>query len=164
MGAPTSEVGYTSATTGSGGHEVHKGHVVALENKNTWRFLVFFPDIRHVNTFRNQLDKMYKQLNNVDRRNVRNSVCGNWMYINPYSAAKYETQSFSTELLPSVRCADTNIKQGRGTRIFQAHSLKCCIHQSQCHFLAQTNLSLAHVMKNRNISLREVINSNSDIS
>jgi hypothetical protein len=33
MGAPTSEVGYTSATTGRGDHEVHKGHVVALENK-----------------------------------------------------------------------------------------------------------------------------------
>jgi hypothetical protein len=36
MGVSTSEVGYTSATTGSGDHEVHKGHVVALgrENKN----------------------------------------------------------------------------------------------------------------------------------
>jgi hypothetical protein len=31
MGVPVSEVGYTSATTGRGGHEVHKGHVVALE-------------------------------------------------------------------------------------------------------------------------------------
>jgi hypothetical protein len=30
MGVPTSEVGYTSATTGRGDHEVHKGHVVAL--------------------------------------------------------------------------------------------------------------------------------------
>jgi hypothetical protein len=30
MGVPTSDVGYTSATTGRGGHEVHKGHVVAL--------------------------------------------------------------------------------------------------------------------------------------
>jgi hypothetical protein len=29
MGVPTSEVGYTSATTGRGVHEVHKGHVVA---------------------------------------------------------------------------------------------------------------------------------------
>jgi hypothetical protein len=28
MGVPTSEVGYTSATTGRGDHEVHKGHVV----------------------------------------------------------------------------------------------------------------------------------------
>jgi hypothetical protein len=34
MGVPTSEVGYTSATTGRGDHEVHKGHVVALEKKN----------------------------------------------------------------------------------------------------------------------------------
>jgi hypothetical protein len=31
MGVPTSEVGYTLATTGRGDHEVHKGHVVALE-------------------------------------------------------------------------------------------------------------------------------------
>jgi hypothetical protein len=30
MGVPTSEVGYTSATTGRGDHEVHDGHVVAL--------------------------------------------------------------------------------------------------------------------------------------
>jgi hypothetical protein len=33
MGVPTTEVGYTSATTGRGDHEVHKGHVVALGNK-----------------------------------------------------------------------------------------------------------------------------------
>jgi hypothetical protein len=31
MGVQTSEVGYTSAKTGRGGHEVHKGHVVALK-------------------------------------------------------------------------------------------------------------------------------------
>jgi hypothetical protein len=31
MGVPTSEVGYSSPTTGKGDHEVHKGHVVALE-------------------------------------------------------------------------------------------------------------------------------------
>jgi hypothetical protein len=30
MGVLTLEVGYTSATTGRGDHEVHKGHVVAL--------------------------------------------------------------------------------------------------------------------------------------
>jgi hypothetical protein len=30
MSVPTSEVGYTSATTGRGDHEVHMGHVVAL--------------------------------------------------------------------------------------------------------------------------------------
>jgi hypothetical protein len=34
MGLPTLEVGYTSATTGRGDHEVHKGHVVALEKKS----------------------------------------------------------------------------------------------------------------------------------
>jgi hypothetical protein len=33
MGVPTLEVRYTSATTGRGDHEVHKGHVVALEKK-----------------------------------------------------------------------------------------------------------------------------------
>jgi hypothetical protein len=33
MVVPTSEVGYTSATTGRGDHEVYKGHVVALEKK-----------------------------------------------------------------------------------------------------------------------------------
>jgi hypothetical protein len=31
MDVPTSEVSYTSATTGRGDHEVHKGHVVGLE-------------------------------------------------------------------------------------------------------------------------------------
>jgi hypothetical protein len=34
MGVPTSEVGYISATTGRGDHEVHKRHVVALREKN----------------------------------------------------------------------------------------------------------------------------------
>jgi hypothetical protein len=34
MNVPISEVGYTSATTGKGDHEVHKGHVVALEEKS----------------------------------------------------------------------------------------------------------------------------------
>jgi hypothetical protein len=33
MGFPTSDVDYTSATTGRGEHEVHKGHVVALAKK-----------------------------------------------------------------------------------------------------------------------------------
>jgi hypothetical protein len=40
MGVPTSEVGYTSATTGRGGHEVHKRQVVVLakkEIKKQWR-------------------------------------------------------------------------------------------------------------------------------
>jgi hypothetical protein len=31
MGVPNSDVGYTSATTGRGDHEVQKGHVVELE-------------------------------------------------------------------------------------------------------------------------------------
>jgi hypothetical protein len=33
MGVQTLEVGYTSATTGRGDHEVRTGHVVALEKK-----------------------------------------------------------------------------------------------------------------------------------
>jgi hypothetical protein len=33
MGVPILEVGYTSAITGRGDHEVHKGHVVALERR-----------------------------------------------------------------------------------------------------------------------------------
>jgi hypothetical protein len=33
MGVPTSEVGYTSATTGRGDHEAYKGRVVALGRK-----------------------------------------------------------------------------------------------------------------------------------
>jgi hypothetical protein len=38
MGVPTSEVGYTSATTGRGDHEVHKGHVT-LAKKNTIKLI-----------------------------------------------------------------------------------------------------------------------------
>jgi hypothetical protein len=36
MGVPTSEVGYTSATAGRGDHEVHTGHVVAMEKNKQW--------------------------------------------------------------------------------------------------------------------------------
>jgi hypothetical protein len=35
MGIPTSEVGYTLATTRRGDHEVHDGHVVELDKKIT---------------------------------------------------------------------------------------------------------------------------------
>ena len=35
MGVPSSEVGYTIATTRREVHEVHKGHVVALEKKKS---------------------------------------------------------------------------------------------------------------------------------
>jgi hypothetical protein len=34
VGVPTSEVDYTSATTGRRDHEVHKGHAVALTKKS----------------------------------------------------------------------------------------------------------------------------------
>jgi hypothetical protein len=40
MGVPNSEVGYTSATTGKEDHEVHEGHVVALEEKNIFRIYI----------------------------------------------------------------------------------------------------------------------------
>jgi hypothetical protein len=50
MGVPTSEVSYTSATTVRGGHEVHKGHVVALE-KNHLRLKGFrFNGVKFTNT------------------------------------------------------------------------------------------------------------------
>jgi hypothetical protein len=45
MGVPNSEVGYTSATTGRGDHEVHKGNVVALAKKKYYilKFCVVSP-------------------------------------------------------------------------------------------------------------------------
>jgi hypothetical protein len=43
MGVPTLEVGYTSATTGRGDHEVHKGHVVK-EKGNEKKNLLVLPD------------------------------------------------------------------------------------------------------------------------
>jgi hypothetical protein len=46
MGVPTSEVGYTPAMTRREDHEVHKGHVVALEKEKSlnfyFLFLIFF--------------------------------------------------------------------------------------------------------------------------
>jgi hypothetical protein len=41
MGVPASEVGYTSATTGRGDHDVHKGHVVALKKY----YIRYFPSV-----------------------------------------------------------------------------------------------------------------------
>jgi hypothetical protein len=40
MAVPTSNVGYTSATTGRGDHEVHKGHVVALGKKYIYNYII----------------------------------------------------------------------------------------------------------------------------
>jgi hypothetical protein len=40
MGVPASEVGYTSATTGRKDHEVHNGHMVALEKERKKRHIV----------------------------------------------------------------------------------------------------------------------------
>jgi hypothetical protein len=48
MGVPISDVGYTSATTGRGDHEVHNGHVVALGVKrpiNNTLFNILVPYI-----------------------------------------------------------------------------------------------------------------------
>ena len=42
MGVPTSEVGYTPAMPRREDHEVHKGHVVALDQKNTYLFIYLF--------------------------------------------------------------------------------------------------------------------------
>jgi hypothetical protein len=44
MGVPTLEVGYTSATTGWGDHEVHKGHVVG--EKKYYFVLEEFSDLK----------------------------------------------------------------------------------------------------------------------
>jgi hypothetical protein len=40
MGVPNSEVGYTPAMPRREDHEVHKGHVVALEEKNILQLLL----------------------------------------------------------------------------------------------------------------------------
>jgi hypothetical protein len=53
MGVPALEVGYTSATTGRGDHEVRKGHVVALEQEEE------------------------------KRKEKKTLACVNWNYINP---------------------------------------------------------------------------------
>jgi hypothetical protein len=48
MGVPTLEVGYTSATTGKGDHEVHKEHVVAknmLYMLKLWDYMEFVTQI-----------------------------------------------------------------------------------------------------------------------
>jgi hypothetical protein len=37
MGVPTSEVGYTPAMPRREDHEVHKGHVVAMDQKKNWK-------------------------------------------------------------------------------------------------------------------------------
>jgi hypothetical protein len=40
MGVPSSAVGYTSATTGRGDHEVHQGHAVAVRGKKLRGFKI----------------------------------------------------------------------------------------------------------------------------
>ena len=40
MGVPTSEVGYTPAMPRKEDHEVHKGHVVALEGGGSFQMIL----------------------------------------------------------------------------------------------------------------------------
>jgi hypothetical protein len=65
MGAPTSEVGYTSATTRRGNHEVHKGHVVALEHKTSSYLCVLFTKKDNLSAVTPGLNKLQKQLHAV---------------------------------------------------------------------------------------------------
>jgi hypothetical protein len=44
MGVPTSEVGYNPAMPRREDHDVHKGHVVALDHKKTFVASYNFPD------------------------------------------------------------------------------------------------------------------------
>jgi hypothetical protein len=57
MGVPTSEVGYTSATTGRGDHQVHIGHVMALgkKHKHTHKLIKLMPETKGLrrNTLQN---------------------------------------------------------------------------------------------------------------
>jgi len=67
MGVPTSEVGYTPAMPRREDHEVHKGHVVALEKKK--RYLYCSPNIiRVIKTRRMRLAR------HVARRGYRRSA------------------------------------------------------------------------------------------
>jgi hypothetical protein len=60
MGVPASEVDYTSATTGKGDHEVHKGHVAELEKKP---FLSFYiNDLKEIELGRNIVKCSYRAL------------------------------------------------------------------------------------------------------
>jgi hypothetical protein len=47
MSVPKSEVGYTSATTGRGDHEVHKEHVVALAPKKLLTYVELLAQCPH---------------------------------------------------------------------------------------------------------------------
>jgi hypothetical protein len=61
MGVPASEFGYTSATTGRGDHEVHKGHVVALakkRNKKEKNIKTSNTDIRETGTYQNRQEEV----------------------------------------------------------------------------------------------------------
>jgi hypothetical protein len=46
MGFQTLEVGHTSATTGRGDHEVHKGHVVALGGEKNFSLSMYLAQKR----------------------------------------------------------------------------------------------------------------------
>jgi hypothetical protein len=48
MGVPALKVGYTSATTGRGDHEVHKGHVVSMRRKKSLKIRQMEAELFHV--------------------------------------------------------------------------------------------------------------------
>jgi len=56
MGVPTSEVGYTPAMSRREDHEVHKGHVVALDEKN----VILFRKLLHVSVQETIITKTVK--------------------------------------------------------------------------------------------------------
>ena len=58
MGVPTSEVGYTPAMPRREDHEVHKGHVVALDTKK--RYLLFNKHYYVNNMENNEMTNYYK--------------------------------------------------------------------------------------------------------
>jgi hypothetical protein len=63
MGVPTLEVDYTSATTGRGDHEVHKGHVVELEEKKQYGFMAgLLGSMEMVVNFRSSFARKWAEL------------------------------------------------------------------------------------------------------
>ena len=73
MGVPTSEVGYTSATSRREDHEVHKGHVVALGGGEvlvyhyTYKTFLFSDNDIMGQDISAHLSREYTNLNNTKR-------------------------------------------------------------------------------------------------
>jgi hypothetical protein len=62
MGVPAPEVGYTSATTGRGDHEVYQGHVVARIKKDIPASLIYTTVICLVTTVDKPFSRVKFQL------------------------------------------------------------------------------------------------------